>query len=822
MKFKQNILPHLVAVFVFFLVTVIFYHPLIFGGKEISQHDIIQGLGASQEIVDFRDQTGEEALWTNSIFGGMPAYLINMRWSGDLMLYVHRLLSVWLPSAAGVTLVGCLSFYLLMLAFSVRPWVAIIAGLAYGLGSFNIISIEAGHMWKVWAIAYMPMVLAGVHLTVNKKYIYGALVLAIGLALELRSNHLQITYYLLLLLLIYGITHAFFAFRAGEMKSLFKSVGVMCVAAVLALGCNLGKIWSVYEYGQYSTRGPSDLTKTGNVTDGLDKEYAFRWSNGILEPITLLIPDFFGGPTVSALSAESNLGEALRNNGLTTVQIRQQVQQVYTYWGKQPITAGPSYAGAIVIFLFVSSFFLLSRKHLIWISVAVVLSIVLSWGHNFEGFNNLMFDYFPGYNKFRSVSMTLVIALLCIPLAAFMALEKLLVDFDKPETQKIVVKTGAITGGVLLIAILYSFAGDFRAPVDDQLSGQLPQWYIDAVRADRAGLLRGDAFRSLILIGLVLTAAYMYWRKNINATVLCGIIGTLVVFDLWTVNTRYLTSDDFTRSGQSAVAATDADKAIQSDPDPNFRVLSFLQNPWSEARAAYFHKSIGGYHGAKLRRYQELIENCLDQQYRGVLQGLQNGNQDWSAFGVLNMLNTKYFIVGSEAGSAIRNNRALGNAWLVSTVDQVNNADDELAAVCQLNPTANVVVDVSKFQLSTDRFNNSGSITLQQYQPNHLTYQYDNPEQGLAVFSEIYYPEGWVATIDGSPVEIIRANYILRALEVPAGAHTIEFKFQPAAYHAGNKVMMASSVLLLLLCAGAVYLKFREQGEQTSATESSE
>ena len=652
----------------------------------------------SQEIVDYRNQTGEEALWTNSIFGGMPAYLINMQWSGDLMLYVHRLLSLGLPAAAGVTLVGCISFYLLLLVFSVRPWIAIVGGLAYGLGSFNIISIEAGHMWKVWAIAYMPMVLAGVHLTIRKKYIYGGILLAIGLALELRSNHLQITYYLLLLLLIYGATYLYYAIREGEMKPLLRSLTVMLIAAFLALGCNLGKIWSVYEYGQYSTRGPSDLTSTEGATSGLDQEYAFRWSNGILEPITLLIPDFFGGPTVSALSANSNLGEALRSNGLTSAQVRQQVQQVYTYWGKQPITAGPSYAGAIVIFLFILSYFLLDKKQLIWISVAVVLSIVLSWGHNFESFNNFMFDYFPGYNKFRSVSMTLVIALLCIPLTAFLALEKLLIDIKKPEIKNVVFKASAITGGLLLLAIIYSAAGDFRAPVDEQLSGQLPQWYIDAVRADRAALLRGDAIRSLVLIGLLLAGIYLHWNKKINATLLCAIIGVLVLFDLWTVDKRYLTSEDFARSGQSAaVAATDADKSIQSDTDVNFRVLSFLQNPWSEARAAYFHKSIGGYHGAKLRRYQELIEGCLDSQYRGVLQNLQNGSNDWSSFGALNMLNTKYFIVGAESGSAIRNDRAMGHAWLISTVHPVNNADEELASTCALDPATTAVIDINRF-----------------------------------------------------------------------------------------------------------------------------
>ena len=431
MNFKQNILPHVAAVAIFLVTTVVFYNPLVIGGKTIRQHDIVQGLGASQEIIEFRNETGGEALWTNSMFGGMPAYLINTQWSGDLILYVHRALTLWLPAPAGVTLVSCITFYILLLVFKVRPWLAVIGGLAFSLGTFNIISIEAGHMWKMWAIAYMPLVLAGVHLTFDRKYIFGMALTALGLALELRSNHLQITYYLLLLLLIYGGTHLVFAIREGKVNILAKSLGYLAVAALLALGCSLGKIWSVYEYGQFSTRGPSDLVNTEGPSNGLDREYVFHWSNGITEPVTLLIPEFFGGPSVKSLPVDSNLGEALRAHGMAPVQIRQQLQQVTTYWGDQPGVAGPSYAGAIVIFLFVLGYSLTEKRHLIWISIAIILSTMLSWGHNFESFNNFIFDYLPGYNKFRSVSMTLVIALLCIPLAAFMGLEKITARFGK-------------------------------------------------------------------------------------------------------------------------------------------------------------------------------------------------------------------------------------------------------------------------------------------------------------------------------------------------------------------------------------------------------
>ena len=511
------------------------------------------------------------------------------------------------------------------------------------------------------------------------------------------------------------------------------------------------------------------------------------------------------------------MGDALRSRGAAPVQIRQQLQQVYTYWGKQPSTAGPSYAGAIIIFLFILGYTVLDKKHLLWISIATVLSIVLSWGNNFEAFNNLMVDFLPGYNKFRSVSMTLVIALLCIPLMASLALEKILQEINNPSTLKKVLKAAAIAGGVSLLAIIYSAMGDFSGPVDDLLSGQAPPWYLDALQADRAGLLRSDAFRSLILVALAVAAIYYRTREKISTGLLVGILAVLVLFDSWLVDKRYLQNDDFiSKSQQQEVVPTAANITIQNDQEPGYRVLSFLQNPWSEARTSYFHNSVGGYHGAKVRRYQELIEGCLDNQFREVLQALQSGQRDWSELGVLNMLNTKYFLVGSEQNSVIVNPQALGNAWLVSSVSTVENADDELAQVCVLNPGSTAIVDVSKFSTSTTSFDNSGEISLEEYQPNYLRYRFNNSGKGMAVFSEIYYPQGWSATIDGEPANILRVNFILRGLEIPSGQHTIEFRFEPAAYHTGNKVMMASSILLLIMFLGIAGMELRTSLETYS------
>ncbi len=625
----------------------------------------------------------------------------------------------------------------------------------------------------------------------------------------------------MLLLLIYGGVHLVYSIREGKLSVLSKSLGYLAIAALLALSCNLGKIWSVYEYGQFSTRGPSDLVNTEGPSNGLDRTYAFRWSNGILEPITLLVPEFYGGPSVKSLPVDSNLGEALRSNRMAPVKIRQQLQQVSTYWGDQPGTAGPSYAGAIVIFLFVLSYFLLPRKELIWISIGIAFFTMLSWGHNFESFNNLIFDYLPGYNKFRSVSMALVIALLCIPLAAFMCLEKLLQDLKRPDSWRKILLAGAITGGILLLAIIYSSIGDFIGPVDEGIASQVPDWYLNALRADRAGLLRSDAFRSLILIGMVMVALYFKTKEKIGFSLLYGIMGLLLLIDLWGVNKRYLRSEDFISASKGEkVVPSAADQHLLKDPDPNYRVLSYLQYPWSEARTSYFHKSLGGYHGAKMKRYQELIDGCLNTQYRDILQGLQTGQLNWDDFGIVNMLNTKYLLVGSEASSALLNESVFGNAWLVSSVSTIQNADQELEQVCGIDLRSTVVVDDSRFTLSATSYDNSGAIVLEEYRPNYLKYHFQNPEKALVVFSEIYYPKGWKATIDGEPVEILRANYILRALEVAGGSHSIEFRFEPQAYLVGNKVMMASSILLILLFAGTIFLELKQNEASSSDPDS--
>ncbi len=809
MNLKKDILPHVIAVAVFLLLTVILFSPVIFQGKGLAQHDILQGAGAGQEIVEYRQQTGKEALWTNSMFSGMPAYLINLRWSGDLMRYVTKVYSLGLPSPADITFVGMLSFYILLLVFGVRPYLAIAGAVAFALGTFNIISIEAGHIWKVRAIAYMPLVLAGVHLVFRKKYLPGFILTALAVAFEIRANHLQITYYLFLLLLIYGAVMLIFEYRENGFNSLIKISGVLIAAALVAICCNLGRMWTVYEYGQYSIRGASELTSaTNGDSDGLDKAYAFRWSNGILEPVTLIIPNFFGGASQQTLDNDSNLGEVLARNGLAPVQVRDQLQRVNTYWGDQPGVAGPVYAGAVIALFFVLGLLIVLKKHVYWLVIATVFSIVLSWGSNFEAFNYFMFDYFPGYDKFRSVTMALVIALMCIPLLATLAIERLWDLGWNENTRKKLFTAGGIVLGFLLLSAVFSGIHGFRGGVDEMLSQQAPAWYMEALRADRQDLLRNDAIRSLVFALLAGCVALFYVRQKLSGTLAALLLVLLITMDHLLVNKRYITTDDFVSNPTQAFSLPNqADQFILSDAQPNIRVLN-LQNPWSEARTSYHHSSLGGYHGAKMRRYQDMIERCLTPEIENLIGQLRANSIDFAGFPSLNMLNTKYLLAGDRRESVITNNQNWGNAWFVSAINGVSSPDEEIAATCALTNSRTAVINTMRWPLTASSLS-TGSIQLVESTTNYLKYQSSNSGSGLAVFSEVYYPKGWKALIDGQPANIIQANYILRALEIPSGDHTIEFKFQPAAYTVGNKVMIFASILLIAAGLFTVYLQFK-------------
>ncbi|WNB17270.1 YfhO family protein [Marivirga arenosa] len=799
----KNIAPHIIAVVVFITINLIMYWPIFMENKGLNQNDILQGAGANQEIVEYRDKTGEEALWTNGMFSGMPAYLINVHWSGELTYYIQKAVSLWLPSPASHTFVAMLSFYILLLVFRVNPYLAIGGGLVYGLNTFFLISVEAGHIWKVAAISWMPAVLGGIILAFRKNYLSAFVLTSVAMALELRSNHLQITYYLLLVVLIFGLFQLISAIRNKTLADFGKAIGVLVVAVLLAVSTNIGKIWTAYEYGQFSIRGPAELTSNTESSGGLDRDYAFAWSNGIWEPFTFLIPNFYGGASQEEVSMDSELANGLRARGAGSGQIKSYLKNIPTYWGDQPFTSGPYYMGAIVVFLFILGIIVGKSSYKWWLITASALGIVLSWGSNFEAFNYFMFDYFPGYNKFRSVSMTVAIPFLCMPLLGFLGIKELMEEKEFAARKKLI-SSIAIAAGLCVFMVLISFMIGFRGAVDAQLGGQ--EWLVELIREHRASMFRTDAFRSLFFI-IVAGAILYFWKMGkIQQKVAIPVFLLVLLVDLIPVDKRYLNDKNFQRDVKgSFFQKTEADKKILQD-DSHYRVLN-LSNPFNEAKTSYYHSSLGGYHGAKMRRYQDLITYYLQSEMNQMVEKLRSGNTDLSEFGVINMLNTKYIKFGNQAGQVIQNNNHLGNAWFVNEVVAVNNPDEEIETLWVINPEEKAVINQNRFDIPKST-SSSGRISLESYSPNELVYSSNNNAAGLAVFSEIYYPKGWKAYIDGQEAQILQANYVLRALEIPAGTHQIRFEFKPAAYYTGNTIMWVGSIILIIVLIGGIAYSF--------------
>jgi len=809
---KEDILPHAIVIIGFILICIIFYSPAVFDNKELIMNDVFQGIGGGKEVIDYRAKTGEEALWTNSMFGGMPAYLINTQWSGDLMNYVQNLATIGLPAPARYTFLALVCFYILLLVFDVRPLLAAAGAIAYGFNSFNIIFIEAGHLWKVMALVYMPLVVAGIHLTVKGNRVWGFLLTALALSLQIRSNHIQITYYLFLMMVIYSIFMAIKAFKDKDLKNLLVTYGVLSLAAILALGTNLGKLWSIYEYGNYSIRGPSELSSSGS-SGGLDRDYAFDWSSGKMESLTLLVPNYCGGSSGVYAGTGTEMEDLMRRNNVPLQQIEQFKQVFLGYWGDQPFTSGPIYAGGLICFLFLLGALLGNGPIRNWLITATIISILLSWGKNFESLNYFIFDYLPGYNKFRAVSTTIVIAMLCMPLLGFIGLEKLLQNGINKETQKkILIALGSITAILLLIAV-------FASP-PQVINDQFPAWLLDAINQDRLSIVRADVLRSFLFIIIPTTLLFAYIYKKVSLNVFLGFLVLFLVLDLWFVDKRYLNEESFSRNARgNFFQETEADKVIKGDSDLNFRVLN-LQNPWQEARTSYHHKSIGGYHGAKMRRYQDLIEAHLAREVDDLIGDLQSSVSSFASLSILNMLNTKYFLGGGDRQAVIRNTSAYGNAWFIEKIEIVSSADQEIQALSNHDLKTTAIIDTTKFKINNNSFHGEGQISLIEYKPNYLKYSSSNSQNGFAMFSEIYYPKGWKAYIDGVQVAYLRANYVLRGIEIPSGDHSIEFKFSPTVYFVGNKISLVSSILLLLLLLSGLGLEvkkfyFYQKGSQS-------
>ena len=812
----RNILIN-VGIIVFFIVLAYAYLSPLLEGKELKMDDLDHHLGMSKELVDYRNETGEEAVWTNTMFGGMPGYVISVLYPNNVINFFAGLPRQWFSIASFIFLYF-VGFYVLLTSLKFNRWLSVAGAIAFGFSSYFIIIIGAGHASKANALAFLPIVIAGVLMVFRGKQIPGAILFTVGLSLELLAGHPQITYYGMILLAIYGLVEFIYAIKEKAFIPFGKSVLYLLAGVVVAVGMNFSRLYTAWEYSKETIRGPSELTNNNeNKTTGLDKDYVVQWSYGIGETMSLMIPNFKGGSTLTNPGENSESYKNMQQKGVQNV--KQNIRGVSMYHGDQPSTAGPVYVGAIIILLFVLGLFVVKGVYKWWLLSATVVSILLSWGGNFMSLTSFLLDYLPMYNKFRAPSMTLVIAQITMPLLGFIALNDILTDKVDKKTWLNGLKWAAvITGGIsLLFAILPGIAGDFSNAAD---TSRFPDWLIDSVLADRQSLLRTDAFRSFIFIALAAGALYMWNINKIKTNFFIGILGILILVDLWAVDKRYLNNDNFVSKREAANPFPEmpVDKAILQDNDLYYRVLP-LQNPFQDARASYYHKSVGGYSAAKLRRFQELIDNHLVPEMQELVKGLQSGARPNSILNVLpaiNMLNTKYLIYDLNS-APLPNPNALGNAWFVNDYKIVANADEDIAALKGIDPENEAVIDkrFSEF-VNGKKFqkDQTGSIVLTEYKPNYLKYTAKANAEQLAVFSDIYYENGWNAYIDGEKVPHFRVDYILRGMVLPAGEHTVEFKFHPKSYYTGNQVSLASSLFLLLAIAGFAFSEYRKKSKK--------
>lgn len=804
-----------VLVIVFFVALVLLYFaPGILDGKVLMQGDSTRFIGMSHELTEYYQKEGKGSAWTGSMFSGMPAYHIAMYDTPKNFLdYVEMAVKRIDYQGASMVLTGLICFYILMCVMGVSRWLAVTGAVAFAFASYNIIIIVAGHVTKAYVIAYMPLTLAGMFLLFKQKWLWGSLLFILGVAFSVMNNHLQITYYLFIFCLFFYAGYAWQLVREKAYGALGKITAVLAGCVVLAVLPNIGNLYSNYEQAQESMRGPSELTAattgdTGKPSNGLDQNYAFEWSYGKGELLTLLIPNAYGGESGGTVDSSSELYKALRSKG---AQVGNEIQ-TYTYWGDQMFTSGPVYFGAIVCFLFILGMFVIRTPVKWWILGGSVFFIFLALGRNLMWFNDMMFHYLPMYNKFRTPSMALVIPGMTFPLIGIWGLCLVLAQkVDAALFRKGLFWALGITGGICLVLWLMPGAVlDFRSALDAQY--QLPDWYYNALLQDRRSLTEADALRSLVFI--LLAAALLFWfytSANKKRTATFVGIGMLVLMlvDLWTVDKRYLSEKNFVNKQTSAQVYTPsaADKEILKDTDPSYRVLN-LNNPFQDSNTPYYHKSIGGYHPAKLGRYQELIDYRLipEMQQIGQAKTVEELTAALENCTSLNMLNTRYIIYNPEQ-APIRNPYAYGNAWFVDAFELADNADAEMAALKTLQPRTTAVIDkrlAGEVEGLTIQPDSAAQITLVSYKPDELVYKSKAGSEQLAVFSEVYYPHGWKAYVDGKEVPHFRADWILRGMRVPAGEHTIEFKFIPDTYHTMANVASVSSALILLLLIAAM------------------
>lgn len=837
MNQPSKYIPYAVAVVLFVIITALFFKPLVIDGKLIRQGDIQHHEGMAKEIADFREKNNREPLWTNSMFGGMPAYQISVLYPSNYMNPLQKVISkiTLIPFPVTAILLCMIGFYFLMITFKVDPWVSIAGAIAFGLTSYMITLVPAGHNSKMYAIAYMAPVVMGVLLTFRGRVWLGAGLTALALALEINANHLQITYYLLYVLLFIGIGENIRLILAKKWKELAIKDAVIGVAVMIAILPNIGNLWLTNEYGKYTTRGPSELTIDAaehNKTKGLSIDYATQWCYTKSETMTLMVPDFMGG---ASEPIESYDPAALKK---VDPIYKESIGGQSAYFGDVIFTSGPYYVGAIICFLFVLAMFIVRDKIKWWLFAVTVLAIMLSWGHNFLGLTEFFFDYVPGYNKFRAVSMILVIVNLTLPILAMLALKELMDDPGriKRDVKKLYYAFG-LTGGISLL--IWVTPGSFVTTVNEDteqriLAGVQQQGgtqeqaydYMTELEIAREAIVKSDAGRSFLYILVAAVLLWFFVRKPFHTGILAGVLGLFITLDMWTASHRYIDESNYMKSKkkETTYPMTAADQVILQDKDPSYRVLNVAVDAWQDASTSYYHKSIGGYHGAKLKRIQELYEQVLSQQI-STLQNSMRANLDGSPqgdslidltlsqLGTINMFNTKYIIFNPDGG-VLTNKSANGAAWFVDEVKLVPNADSEMVMVGRINTRTTAVVD-KRFEEQLKGFvpkqDTNATIKLISHSPDKIEYESNSSVDQVAMFPEVYYPLGWNVTVDGQPSQYFCGDYIIRGMKVPAGKHKIVFEFHPDSYYTGEKVAMFGSILVFLALIGGIYMDIRSR-----------
>ena len=831
----KKLLPDLIAILAFVLLSFAYFFPADIENRILFQHDTAAGAGAGQEVKEYYEQTGERSRWTNSLFGGMPMYQIAPSYDSTKSLqWVQKAYQLFLPDYVCLTFMLMLGFYILLRVFGIPVWLAGLGGIMWAFSSYFFILISAGHIWKFITLAYVPPTIAGIVLAYRGKLLWGGILTALFVALQITSNHVQMSYYFFFVILFFVGAYFEKAWRTKTLPQFFKASAVLIVAALVGIAANVSNLYHTYPYSKETMRGKSELVQTGDAakqtSSGLDRDYITQWSYGIDETLTLLVPNFKGGASAALSQSETAMSKA---NPMYSSLYGSLTQ----YFGTQPMTSGPVYVGAFVLFLFVLGCFIV-KGPLKWALIgATFFSIVLSWGKNFMPLTDFFIDYVPLYNKFRAVSSILVIAEFTIPLLAIFALKRLLEEPEilKQEKKPLGISLLLTAGIALLLAIAPGSIGSGYVPAQEaqMLQNAVNQQMIPANELSdilanlgemRAELVSSDALRSFIIIGIGCSLLWLYASGKLRSSLTIAGITILCLADMWGVNKRYLNDAQFVPHSirTETFTKTNTDELILQDTSLDYRVLNFATSTFDDNNTSYWHKSVGGYHPAKLRRYQEMIEHHISPEMQAAYKAIATAggemdSVDANKFRILNMLNTKYFIfpAGQQRQTVpILNPHAYGNAWFVNKVQYVNNANEEIDALDSIIPTETAVVDArfkDVLKGATESYKDSlSSIRLTSYAPNRLTYETNNAQDGIAVFSEIYYPDGWHVTIDGQPAELARADYILRTMYVPAGQHTIEMRFDPTSLHVTEGIAYGALALLVIGIIVAVLIAKRK------------